>query len=429
MNIIPKSGVLLLWHMAISYHCLMEFRRNLSMSEIDADQWNRLARFSPTPLMSWDWLEHLEERGGIDPGQGWAARHLTVHEGGEMIAAVPLYLRNNSWGEFVFDFAFAELAEKLGKTYYPKLVGMSPASPTPAFSFLIISGREEELTPSIFQAITDMCRDEDIPVLQFNFVLPEWKRRLGAMGMCPWEHQGFEWRNESFTSFDDYLARFRKNQRRNIIRERRSLREQGITMRFVPGTEAPDIYFDRMAEYYLRTNSQFGPYAAHFLSSKFFTEMPERVRQWVWFAAAHMGSGGKNGDLGAAEVSGAEEAIDDVSSFFDDPVALAMLLAKNDRLIGRYWGSRRPIKDLHFNTCYYTPIEWAIERGLTKFDPGMGSPHKLRRGFRAVPNWSLHYFFDPDMQWILETNMGRINAYEESYIQSLDETVPYKEDV
>ncbi|MDZ7793890.1 MAG: peptidogalycan biosysnthesis protein [Spirochaetia bacterium] len=186
-------------------------------------------------------------------------------------------------------------------------------------------------------------------------------------------------------------------------------------MRVLPGTEAPELYFARMAEYYLHTNAQFGPYAARFLSTKFFTEMPERVRQWVWFAAAHEDSKVKNGEVAAPELAPPE-----------DPIALSMLVVKNDRLIGRYWGARRTIKDLHFNTCYYTPIEWAIENGITIFDPGMGSPHKLRRGFRAVPNWSLHYFFDPDMRWILETNMDRINAYEESYIQSLDEAVPYK---
>ncbi len=406
----------------------MEFRRHRSISEIDRSRWNRLARFSPTPLMSWDWLEHLEERGGIDLEQGWEPRHLTVYEGGEMIAAVPLYLRGNSWGEFVFDFAFAELAEELGKPYYPKLVGMSPASPTPAFSFLTVPGREDELTPAIFRAITDICRDEDIPVLQFNFVMPEWKRRLEAMGMCAWEHQGFEWRNESFSSFDDYLARFRKNQRRNIRRERKSLRVQGITMRVVPGTEAPELYFRRMAEYYLRTNAQFGPYAARFLSTKFFTEMPERARQWVLFVAAHEESGGKAGVAappGELAVPVGGDPLETTAAT-EDPVALAMLVVKDGRLIGRYWGTRRPLKDLHFNTCYYTPIEWAIENGITVFDPGMGSPHKLRRGFRAVPNWSLHYFFDPDMQRILEANMDRINAYEESYIRALDDEVPYK---
>jgi hypothetical protein len=376
--------------------------------------------------MSWDWLAHLEERGGIEPEQGWEPRHLTVHEDGEMIAAVPLYLRNNSWGEFVFDFAFAELAEELGKSYYPKLVGMSPASPTPAFSFLTVPGKEDELTPAIFRAITDLCREEDVRVLQFNFVLPEWKSRLEAMGMSAWEHQGFEWRNESFASFDDYLARFRKNQRRNIRRERHSLREQGITMQVVSGKEAPELYFARMAEYYLRTNARFGPYAARFLSTRFFTEMPESVRRCVWFIAAHQSSGGRGGDVAdRGESSAAGEASAEETAA-EDPVALAMLVLKDGRLIGRYWGTRQDLKDLHFNTCYYTPIEWAIEHGISIFDPGMGSPHKVRRGFRAVPNWSLHYFFDPVMRSILETNMDRINAHEESYIRALDEGVPYK---
>jgi predicted N-acyltransferase len=103
-----------------------------------------------------------------------------------------------------------------------------------------------------------------------------------------------------------------------------------------------------------------------------------------------------------------------------------MLVRRGERVLGRYWGTRQPVKDLHFNTCYYAPIEWAIAEGITVFDPGMGSPHKVRRGFRSVPNWSLHYFFDPQMQMILDANMERINAYEDNQIRALDEAVPYK---
>ncbi|MDA3950671.1 MAG: GNAT family N-acetyltransferase [Spirochaeta sp.] len=372
------------------------------MSETDRDSWNALADTSPTPLMSWEWLEHLESSGSITEATGWTPTHLTVHDEQDdrVVAAVPLYLRDNSWGEFVFDFAFSELADELEKPYYPKLVGMSPASPTPAFSFLITPGREDELTATVFSAITDFCTEHEIPVLQFNFVLPEWKRRLSALGMQPWEHHGFEWRNEGFTTFDDYLARFRKNQRRNIRRERRSMEEQGIRLEVIHGPDAPQEIYERMAEYYLRTNAQFGPYAARFLTTEFFTGMPPAVREHVWFTAAWSG--------GTA------------------PLALSMLVRRGERVLGRYWGTRQPVKDLHFNTCYYAPIEWAIAEGITVFDPGMGSPHKVRRGFRSVPNWSLHYFFDPQMQMILDANMERINAYEDNQIRALDEAVPYK---
>ncbi len=379
----------------------MEFVWHASMAEIAEEDWNRLAAASPTPLMSHEWLAHLEESGSIAPDSGWTPLHLTAHEGGRMVAAVPLYLRSSSWGEFVFDFAFAEVAGQLGVDYYPKLVGMSPATPSTAFGFLTEGGDEEALTVPLYREIERFCVAQNIPVLQFNFVIPEWKSRLERLGMVAWEHHGYAWYNEDFSTFDDYLARFRKNQRRNIRRERSTMAELEIDIRMVHATEAPQHYFDRMADYYIRTNAQFGPYAARFLSREFFTAMPEPVRRHVWFVAACNGG--------------------------DDPLALAFIVRKGDVMLGRYWGTQRDVFNLHFNVCYYTPIEWAIEEGVRIFDPGMGSEHKVRRGFRSVPTFSMHRCFDRHMQAILEANMDRINSYERAQIRMLDAAIPFKE--
>jgi len=393
----------------------MEYDRHQSIAEIDRDEWNALAEASPTPLMTHEWLRHLEESGSITPEHGWTPAHLTVREGSRMVAAVPLYIRTDSWGEFVFDFAFAEVAGELGSGYYPKLVGMSPASPSPAFGFLTTPGREDELAEPILTAIEQLCRDNGISVLQFNFVLPEWQHRLKGLGLTTWEHHGYAWYNENFTSFDDYLARFRKNQRRNIRRERASMEDQGITLGMVSAAEAPEHYFARMAEYYLRTNEQFGPFAARFLTREFFTEMPAAVREHAWFSVAVERANGNRAPAAPGEV--------DLSA---DPLALAFVLRKGDRILGRYWGTRAERPNLHFNVCYYTPIEWAISEGIKIFDPGMGSEHKVRRGFRSVPTYSMHRFFDRHMQAILDANMDRINSYEHAQIAMLDEAVPYK---
>jgi predicted N-acyltransferase len=351
--------------------------------------------------MSHEWLNHLEQSGSITEEHGWSPRHLTVHHRGSMVAAVPLYVRDHSWGEFVFDFTFAEVAGQIGSPYYPKMVGMSPASPSPAFGFLVSPGREDELTAPILSAIEAQCRAEEIGVLQFNFVEPPWKERLESHGLVAWEHHGYAWYNEDFHRFDDYLARFRKNQRRNIRRERSSMEEQGIELAVIRATEAPDHYFARMADFYRRTNDQFGPYAARFLSREFFTHMPSTVARHALFVAARTND--------------------------EDPVALALLVHKDQRVLGRYWGTARDIPNLHFNVCYYTPIEWAIQNGVSVFDPGMGSEHKVRRGFRSVPTYSLHRFFDPSMHQILRANMDRINSYERAQIRMLDQAVPYKE--
>lgn len=408
----------------------MEARWHQSMDSIDADGWNALAQSSPTPLMSHEWLSHLETSGSITAEHGWLPRHLTLHESGRMVAAIPLYLRDSSWGEFVFDFAFAEVAAKIGSEYYPKLVGMSPATPSPAFHPLLAIGRESELIAAAMDEIEMLRRDERFNVLQFNYVIPEWSARLAESGLVAWEHHGYEWRNESFDTFDDYLARFRKNQRRNVRRERESMAAQGLAVFVVNAAEAPDHYMDRMADFYMRTNAQFGPWAARFLTRRFFTAMPMSVRQHVWLSCAvPLRELSRHGiDPTPEEAACLPAGVPDRAALESaEPVAMAMLVRKNDRVLGRYWGSASSADNLHFTVCYYAPIEWAIREGIAVFDPGMGSQHKVRRGFRSVPTISMHRFYDDRMQAILRANIGRINSYEQDTIRMLDSAVPYKE--
>ncbi|TVR70263.1 MAG: GNAT family N-acetyltransferase [Spirochaetaceae bacterium] len=390
----------------------VEYRWHDSATTIDAAQWNHLAeRAGPTPLLNHEWLHHLERSGSTTAETGWIPRHLTLHEEGRIVGAVPLYLRDNSWGEFVFDFAFAEVADQIGAPYYPKLVGMSPATPSTAYAILVEPGREDELCPLLMGEIHRYCHDEAIPVLQFNYVLPAWRKRLEEQGLVPWEHHGYQWFNEEYRSFEDYLGRFRKGQRRNIRRERASIPAQGLSTRIISGLDAPDSLFQRMARYYGKTNEQFGPWAARFLTDRFFTTMPREVRRHLWFAAA----------FPAGETRWAGE-----TGSIGDPPALAMLVRKGDHLLGRYWGTRIQANNLHFELCYYTPMEWAIREGIRTFDPGMGSEHKVRRGFRSLPVTSMHRFFDPRMEAILRANIGRINAMERRRIALLDAAVPYK---
>ncbi|MFW6215570.1 MAG: GNAT family N-acetyltransferase [Alkalispirochaetaceae bacterium] len=380
-------------------------RWHTGMEEIPRDEWNRLATLLPTPLLEWDWLYCLEASKSIAPRHGWVPTHLTCYRNGKLVAAVPLYIRNQSMGEFVFDFALVDVAEQIGIRYYPKLVGMSPATPSTAFRFLIDPEEdEEEISREILEAIFERAREVGCRAVQFNYVEPEFRSTLARAGFTEWRHQGFLWENDGFTDFDDYLAIFRKNQRRNIRRERASMGEQELEVRLYQGAEIPPSYFTRMAEYYHKTNDQFGPWAARFLNSRFFDLLEERFRDRIAMVAA----------------------LDSDSGGEDDPLALSFLLVKNETILGRYWGTREYRDNLHFNVCYYEPINWAIRNGYNRFDPGMGSSHKIRRGFRAVANYSHHYFLDERMQAIFRGNIDRINRYEEENIRLLNENLPLK---
>lgn len=372
------------------------------ISDIDEGAWDALADRLATPILDWEWLRQMEVSGSMCPATGWTPAHLTVWSGRSLVAAAPLYIKTHSSGEFVYDYAWADVARQLGVRYYPKLVGMSPATPSVGYRFLVAPGLdEEELTEVMLAEIDRFCEQHRLSGCGFNFVDPAWRERLLRRGYASWTHQSYEWRNRGFRTFDDYLSVFNKNQRRNIKRERASMEEQGIVLRALRGEEIPPSYLPIMYQFYDRTNAQFGPWAARFLTKQFFHGLAERFRDRLLFIAAYR-----------------ERSL-------ERPIGMSFLLAKGDQIVGRYWGSSLDASNLYFNTCYYQPIAWAIENGISSFDPGAGSPLKIRRGFEAVENYSLHRFLDPRMQKVMQTYIGEINQMEQGQIDSMNAGLPF----
>ncbi len=369
--------------------------------ESSREEWNRLADQYDTPLLDWDWLRVLEDSGSVTPDHGWIPQHLLLRRNGRLIAAAPLYVKTQSAGEFVFDYAWAEVAGQLGLPYYPKLVAMSPMTPAVGYRFLIDRVEDQRtVVDEMIGVIHRFCTANSLH--GFGILWPEsdFAELVDSDGFTAWRHQHFRWENDGFQSFDDYLAVFNKNQRRNIRRERASMATQGYRVEAVPGAEAPQSFYGLMYEYYSSTNDQFGMWAARFLTEEFFLMLAEACPERLLFAAAW--------DSGST-----------------DPTGMAMLLHKPNRLIGRYWGARRFVDNLHFNLCYYEPIDWGIRNQIAEFDPGMGSAHKIRRGFRAVSTSSLHHFYDERMQLVMRTNIDRINDYEQAHIDELNAQLPF----
>ncbi|MBI9081954.1 MAG: GNAT family N-acetyltransferase [Desulfobacterales bacterium] len=216
----------------------------------------------------------------------------------------------------------------------------------------------------------------------------------------PWHHPRFLWQNRGYGDFEDYLASFSAGQRRNIRRERQAVADQQISVVPCAGEEAPLRYFERMYEFYLRTNAKFGPWGCRYLTEAFFDGLAKTCRRHLLFMAAHENGAGS------------------------DPVAMALLLAKGGGLWGRYWGADRSIHALHFEVCYYRPMAWAIEKGILRFDPGMGGDHKLRRGFAVSPAVSLHRFFDPRLQRVFALSMDEINRLEDQRMNAMNRMAP-----
>lgn len=372
------------------------------ISSIDRDAWNSLCSGRDIPFLRWEWLELLESSGSVDCRNGWQPCHLTIHSDNRLVGVVPLYLKAHSDGEFVFDHAWAQLAGSMRIRYYPKLIGMSPFSPVTAFRYLMSRDVNQTKLCSVINIEIDrFCRRHDVSGCAFHFVTTNWGRIMEETGYKVWVHQGFVWMNPGFHDFDDYLNGLKANHRRNVRRERSRLAGRGITTRCMFGGEIPESFFPLMYELYARHNDQFGHWSCKFLTPGFFQGLRTTFRDNLLIIAAFAPGEAK-------------------------PLGMSMLITAGDRLYGRYWGARKNEEFLHFELCYYKPMEWMIHRKLRFFDPGMGGVHKALRGFVSAPNYSLHKFYDPRLQEIMQSSISEYNQMEMRDIAALNSILPYK---
>ena len=371
------------------------------LSEIDRDAWDALAKPLPTPFLEWDWLRLMETSGSATAKTGWLPHHLTVWSGKNLAAVAPMYVKGHSAGEFVFDHVWADVAARMGIKYYPKLVGMSPFTPMSGYRFLIAAGEDEPVLTAVMMAEIDrLCRRYNMSGSSFLFVDPQWHRDMLKHGFSGWRHQSYAWKNQGYKTFDDYLSIFNSNQRRNIKRERKALERQGVLVKTFTGKDIPQRFFSLMYSYYERTNDKFGPWGCKYLTKPFFEGLYGHYGHRLLFVTA----------------------CDENDS--STPLGMSLLVTKGDQLYGRYWGCTKRVSTLHFNACYYAPIEWAIANGIHRFDPGAGGAHKIRRGFTAVSNHSLHRFYNPGLQRIMQTHIDEINRLEQEQIDALNQEMP-----
>jgi uncharacterized protein len=378
--------------------------------EIDRQDWDRLALPLETPFLEWSWLNNLEVSGSAIPEVGWLPNHLAVwkvdpqdrSKGRMLVAAAPLYLKSHSYGEFVFDQEWADVSRQVGINYYPKLLGMTPFTPAEGYRFLIDPQVNEKLiTDLMLRAIDEFCETNQIYGCHFLFVDPEWRSQIESHGFSAWLHHSYIWRNQGYETFDCYLADFNANQRRNIKRERNSLAKRSMHLEVFAGADIPTDYFDQMHQFYDDTCSKF-MWGSKYLTRQFFLNLESSFAGRVVMMAAFQ----------------KESA--------DDPIGMSFCLRKGPKFYGRYWGSSDEFDCLHFNACYYKPIEWAIAQGIQQFDPGAGGRHKKRRGFPATPNYSLHRFYHPRMRQIFEHYVPQINGMEQEQIDSINQDLPFK---
>jgi len=340
----------------------MDVRIARSLAGVDAADWNALPG-AGSPFLRHEFLLALEESGCATATTGWDARHVLLFDReGRLRAALPLYLKSHSWGEFVFDFAWAEAYHRSGLHYYPRLVAAVPFTPATGPRFLAADDSDRIRLLAGARALLNECNASSLHVL---FPAESDREFLVGAGLMERLDCQFQWRNDGYGSFDDFLAGFTAAKRKKLKRERRRVAEAGIECRTVSGPALDEEMMDVAYRLHAITFARYGhaPYLSRDFFGRIARSMPEAI---VIELAEHEG----------------------------EPVACSISLRSRDTLYGRYWGASGDFHSLHFELCYYRGIEYCIREGLARFEPGTQGEHKLLRGFLPTPVWSLHEIAD-----------------------------------
>jgi uncharacterized protein len=360
-----------------------------SLAGLDPAEWNALA--GRQPFVRHEFLSALIETGCASARTGWAPRFLLARRAGALVGAMPLFVKAHSYGEYVFDWAWADAHERHGIEYYPKLLSAVPFTPVRGPRLL---GREKAL---LVDAALQLARETSS--LHVLFPSEEDTAELAARGMLVRRSVQFHWRNHHYADFEDFLRRMTHARRKKIRQERRRVQEQGITCTWLEGRDIERRHWEFFNRCYRKT------YAEHrsspYLSLGFFLRIGETLPQNVCLLVAERGG---------------------------HPVAASLFLKDETALYGRYWGALEHVPLLHFECCYYQAIEYAIAHGLEVFEGGAQGEHKLWRGLLPVEAASAHWLAHPRFARAVESFLEREGAGIERYVDELCEHSPFKKE-
>lgn len=369
-----------------------------SLDEISASAWNGL-HGTDNPFLRHEFLCALERHGCVTPETGWHPRHMLLYDGDRLLAATPAYLKTDSWGEFVFDWAWASAYERAGRPYYPKLISAVPYTPATGPRLLLAADADPALAArTLVAAGRQLCRKMDLSSMHWLFPDPEQASALAAAGLSTRVGCQFHWRNRGYADFDDFLATFSSKKRKNVRRERRQAREQGLTFSIVPGDQVTPDDWKTFHHYYQRTFHAHGNLPI--MTTGFFQEIGQALGDRVLMVQGRDASG---------------------------LIATALLLRSETTLYGRYWGCREELPGVHFETCFYQGIDYCIEQNLQVFEPGAQGEHKIARGFLPTVTRSCHWIADEAFQVAVDDFLRRETAMVYRYMEDLNNHMPYRD--
>ncbi len=374
-----------------------------SIHQIDAAQWNSLCT-SEYPFIRYEFLAALESSGCTSPATGWQAHHLLILADGELVAAMPGYLKTHSYGEYVFDWSWADAYRRYGVNYYPKWINAIPFTPCVGPRLLCKSALQTtELINAAVQALTTECSEKNISSWHCLFPDSATSEQLREQGIPQRLGCQFHWFNRDYQNFGDFLAQMSSRKRKNIVKERRQVIEQGFVFKVKTGSALTEqdweTFYALYRNTYLKRSGHNG-----YLSGDFFQQLGTTMSNNLVLINA----------LQAAE-NGAQRVI-----------AAALFMRDSTTLYGRYWGCFEEYQFLHFETCYYQGIDYAIANQLTRFDGGAQGEHKIARGFEPVITHSNHWIKEPGFRNAIEQFLQQESKQIHLYAEQAEQSLPFK---
>ncbi len=374
-----------------------------SINEIAAADWDALANknalVETTPLLSHAFLSALENSGSVGRGTGWHPHHLIVKQnlakqGSQLIGAMPLYLKSNSYGEYVFDWAWADAYERTDLNYYPKLLSAIPFSPITSARLLSSDAEASGLMIEALEATIQQHNLSSAHVLFPDetsakyFETAGWLKRTGVQ---------FRWQNKNYGDFEEFLATLSHDKRKKIHQERKKIQGAGVVCRWIKGKEATESDWDFFYQCYCNTYQEH--HSTPYLTRAFFSEIGKTMPQNIVLIVAEI-------DCKA--------------------IASTLNLYNKNTLYGRYWGATQFVSALHFELCYYQAQQFCIAEKITYFEGGAQGEHKLARGFEPRPTCSYHKIAHPDFESAIKQFLVRESEGIAAYTNELEERIPFK---
>lgn len=385
----------------------MQFEFVDSIDTIDKDRWNALCQ-QDYPFLRYEFIAALEHSGCTNHRSGWQPHHLLIRNKlpgstgrDDLIGIMPLYMKTHSYGEYVFDWAWADAYHRHGVPYYPKLVTAIPFTPATGPRLLL----DPSILPETIVADLVEAIQQEVAGLQASswhclFPSEELSALLQRQRITRRTGYQYHWLNQGYGDFQEFLSTFTSRKRKNVNRERRVVREQGIKIQWKQGTEINEEDWQRFYQFYHLTYFKRSGRQGY-LNQDFFLRLGQSMPDQL------------------AMVNAVEEASGIV-------VAAALFFHDSHTLYGRYWGCSEEVEFLHFEACYYQGIEFAIQHRLQRFDPGAQGEHKIQRGFTPLATYSNHWIAQSDFRRAIVTYLAEENAHNLRYLEHAKEYLPFK---